>query len=140
MNGGGRRLTVRIYPGTPVAGRFLDAYQEILTTASAHAAGAFLRDCLMRGFAALEADVRPHDPGRKNTHATTEVENTTQNSFAVVCDNDSGVRLDQGNEGHAGAVEAVTAVSPSEDIAGSGVRGMVKRLGLGTAHLGKADE
>lgn len=138
--GGGQRLTVRVYRGTPIAGRFLDTYEEILATASAHAAGAFVRDCLLRGFASLEADVPPPAPRATGMVAAMEVGNTQQNNSKIVSDNDSGGNVGHGNDGQTEVIKTETAAPRSEDIAGSGVRGMVSRLGLGTAHMGKADE
>lgn len=133
---GGQRLTVRVYRGTPIAGRFLDKYLDILGSGSAHAAGAFMRDCLLRGFAALESDgltgaLAPTAPVvRHNEQAIGG--NTHQNNSDRVLDTNS---TDSGY-GH----DDVTEVVHSADTAGSGVRGMISRLGLGTAHKGKGDE
>jgi len=137
--GGGERLTVRVYRGTPVAGRFLDKYEEILATASKHAAGAFMRDCLMRGFAAMEADGPPPAPRVVYAIERTEVGNTQQNNNELVSDNDSDNCV-HGLDAEAEVIKPDGAAETGDGVAGSGVRGMVSRLGLGAVHMGKADE
>lgn len=130
---GGARLTVRVYRGVPVADRFLDKYQEILEENSTHAAGAFIRDCVLRGYAELEEDgLHKRNGDSSNTH---------ENNNEIVSNNGSDINdhpgVDAGTE--VKAIACGPEMSGNEQAGGLGIRGMVSRLGIGGTQ-GKANE
>ncbi len=128
---GSQRLSVRLNQNTEADQRFLRRYLQILNPAAGkaagrHAAGVFMRDCLLRGFALLESEAARRVDGQPTM---TTVSNTHETDNKIVSTNDSYARP-QGGPEDAAPAQVEPGDSGSEGEVGSGVRRLVSRLGL----------
>ena len=154
-----RRVSTRLHPGRPMDQAFLRLQQEILDTQGTNAAGDFTRQCLLTGFALHKAALEDagHPPPPELAVVETAVTqtpaapaagdsaHTQQNNNAVAYANDSGVLHVPDKYLATKVVESDGAQVAQQDAGhtsvpvGSGVRDMVKRMGLGSG-MGKRDE